>query len=221
MMSVETVAIRAGISQDEALVLEQICIEFQITSTLNKSHFLGQMWVESASFTTNQENLNYSVEALLAKFGRHRITEQEARMYGRTKDRPANRIAIANCLYGGPWGREHLGNTEPGDGYAFSGKGRMQATGRENYRRYSRARYGDDRAVRNPKMLLSLPDSIAYGAWYWRDKRLWVYAEKDDALAVSRGVNLGNPVSSGTPFHLDERIRATRMFKDLFEELTR
>lgn len=219
MMSTETVAMKLGASADEALVIEQICIEFQITSELNKVHFLAEMYVESAGFTTNRENLNYSVEALLSKFGRHRISEADARKYGRTKTQAANPMMIANCIYGGQWGRENLGNTQPGDGFNFSGKGRMQATGRDNYYRYSMARYGDDRAVRNPKMLLDLPDSVAFGAWYWRDKRIWVYAEKDDTLAVARGVNLGNPISAKTPNGLQERVEATMMVKNLFKEL--
>lgn len=96
--------------------------------------WLGQMWVESAGFSTLTENLNYSVDALKAKFGRHRISLAEAEMYGRKPGRPANQEAIANAIYGGEWGRENLGNTKPGDGWKNRGSGVKQITGETNIR---------------------------------------------------------------------------------------
>jgi putative chitinase len=80
-----------------------------------------------------RENLNYSVSGLLETFGRHRISAADARKYGRSGSRKANQEAIANIIYGGEWGRENLGNTEPGDGWRFRGGGLPQNTGRRNY----------------------------------------------------------------------------------------
>lgn len=78
------------------------------------------------------ENLNYSVQGLLKTFGRHRISAADAQRYGRAGGRPANQQAIANTIYGGAWGRKHLGNTEPGDGWKYRGMGLVQNTGRTN-----------------------------------------------------------------------------------------
>lgn len=103
-------------------------------SGLVLAHWLGQMFVESAGFTTREENLNYSVDGLLKMFGRHRISEADARKFGRAPGRPAHQNAIANIIYGGEWGRKNLGNTEPGDGWRFRGGGEKQITGRANYR---------------------------------------------------------------------------------------
>ena len=103
-------------------------------SGLVLAHWLGQMFVESAGFTTREENLNYSVDGLLKMFGRHRISEADARRFGRAPGRPAHQNAIANIIYGGEWGRTNLGNTQPGDGWRFRGGGEKQITGRANYR---------------------------------------------------------------------------------------
>ena len=94
--------------------------------------WLGQMWVESAGFSTLVENLNYSVAALISKFGRHRISIAEAQRYGRAPGRPADQQAIANIIYGGEWGRVNLGNTQPDDGWEMRGSGVKQITGRAN-----------------------------------------------------------------------------------------
>lgn len=112
--------------------LEAAAAEYRLSDPLVLAHWLGQMHVESAGFTRLSESLNYSVEGLLATFGRHRISEADCRKYGRTPARKADQEAIANRVYGGEWGRKNLGNTEPGDGWKFRGSGFKQNTGRAN-----------------------------------------------------------------------------------------
>lgn len=106
--------------------------------------FLPQILHESDMLETCEENLNYSVQGLLRTFGRHRISERDARAFGRVDGpsgtvRPANKEAIANAIYGGQWGLENLGNTSPGDGWAFRGSGLIQITGLDNIRRLASA----------------------------------------------------------------------------------
>lgn len=78
------------------------------------------------------ESLNYSVDALLSKFP-NRISADEAKKYGRTSSQPANQEMIGNIIYGGEWGRKNLGNTNPGDGFKYLGRGLVQLTGRRLY----------------------------------------------------------------------------------------
>ncbi|MBI5941658.1 MAG: glycoside hydrolase family 19 protein [Caulobacterales bacterium] len=87
---------------------------------------------ESQGFARLSESLNYSVEGLLATFGRHRISEADCRALGRTATRKADKRAIANKVYGGEWGRKNLGNTEPNDGWDMRGSGFKMNTGRAN-----------------------------------------------------------------------------------------
>lgn len=219
-MSTETAALRMGVtSYDEAQAIEHCCIKFGIQPTIVQAHFLGQLHVESAGFTALRENLNYSVQGLLATFGRHRISEADARRLGRAPGRPADQEAIANCIYGGPWGRANLGNTQPGDGWRFRGGGRKQLTGRANYTAFSREVYGDDRLVDHPNLITMLPYSIECGGWYWRQRNLNFWAARDDVLAVSRGVNLGDPRHRGTPNGLEARREQTRRALRIYQEM--
>ncbi len=101
------------------------------------AYILATPYLETgAKMQPIRENLNYSVDGLLKTFGRHRISEADARKYGRSGGRPANQEAIANIIYGGEWGRKNLGNTQPGDGWKYRGGGLPQVTGRANFRKF-------------------------------------------------------------------------------------
>lgn len=101
--------------------------------------FVATCLHESALLEKMAENLNYSTEALIAKFGRHRISIEDAQRYGRNNDHPADQPMIANCLYGGKWGLDNLGNIEPEDGWDYRGSGVGGLTGRANFRLVEKA----------------------------------------------------------------------------------
>lgn len=88
-------------------------------------------------------------------------------------------------------GRRDLGNTEPGDGKRFKGRGLIQLTGRSNYRRYSLAMYADIRCLDRPQMVAELPDSALAAGWFWHVNGLNALADRDDVVAVTRRVNGG------------------------------
>ena len=159
------------------------------------AHWLGQMHVESAGFSRLAESLNYSVEGLLATFGRRRISEADCRRLGRTETRKADQIAIANLVYGGEWGRRQLGNTEAGDGWRFRGSGLIQTTGRANFRAIGRERNPD--ALRE-----DIAVAAEAAAAFFAQARCLTPARADDVAAVTRAVNGGD-------HGLKERIAAT------------
>lgn len=163
-----------------------------INTPLLQAHFLAQIAVESAAFTRTRESLNYSIEGLLDVFGRHRISAADAERLGRIPGRPADQIAIANCVYGGDWGRKQLGNTEPGDGALFIGRGLKQLTGRSNYSRCDRALQLKGALLKNPT-LLEQPELAARSAvWFWAENQLNAVAFTDNLEAVTRVVNGGS-----------------------------
>lgn len=86
-------------------------------------------------------------------------------------------------------GREDLGNTQPGDGENFKGRGLIQVTGRDNYAQLSHD-LGVD-YLNHPEQLAQLPDCIWSAFWYWNYRGLSVLADKDDFDAITYRVNGG------------------------------
>lgn len=100
-------------------------------------------------------------------------------------------------------GRSDLGNCIAGDGRKYLGRGIFQCTGRDNYQRYGQ-RLGIDLAC-NPDLAAEPDVAMQIACLYWQDKDLSRYADVDNVLAVSNGINRGNPESTRLPNHLAER----------------
>ena len=185
-----------------------------INTPLRKAHFFAQGKVE-ADLKPKIESMNYSVDGLISGFGRHRISIEDAKKYGRTTTQKANQKEIANRLYGGEWGRINLGNTQPNDGWLLRGAGIFQITGRANYQKLS-----DDTGIdfiNHPELLLEETHSLIAAIWYWNSRGLNKYADKDDVLSISKVINLGNVKAKGTPKHLAERKQWTEIYKTKFK----
>lgn len=186
----------------------------EINTSLRKANFFAQGKVE-ADLKPKIESMNYSVEGLISGFGRHRISIEDAKKYGRTATQKANQKEIANRLYGGEWGRINLGNTQPTDPYNLRGCGIFQITGRTNFQKLS-----DDTGIdfiNHPELLLEEANSLIAAIWYWNSRGLNKYADKDDVLSISKVINLGNVKAKGAPKHLAERKQWTEIYKTKFK----
>ena len=87
-------------------------------------------------------------------------------------------------------GRADLGNTQPGDGKRFKGRGLIQLTGRANYVAYSKD-CGTD-YVANPTAIATDPfANVDVACWYWNKRKINQLADKDDVKAVTKAVNGG------------------------------
>lgn len=86
-------------------------------------------------------------------------------------------------------GRKDLGNTKPGDGVRYKGRGLIQVTGRYNYRAMGKA-LGQD-FEDDPTMAAEFPWAAETAAVYWRDKNINRYADRNDIKAVTRAINGG------------------------------
>jgi putative chitinase len=89
-------------------------------------------------------------------------------------------------------GRADLGNTEPGDGRRFKGRGLIQLTGRANYRAFGNAIGIDLLSGDNPQRVATDPAlAVEVACWYWQARGLNPLADADDAEAVTRKINGG------------------------------
>lgn len=106
-------------------------------------------------------------------------------------------------------GRVDLGNTRPGDGVRFKGRGLIQITGRANYTAYGKARNKDYTTEPNNRILATDPEvAVDCSCWFWKKRGINAAADRDDVKAVTRMVNGG---LNG----LDDRLQRTRRARGL------
>jgi putative chitinase len=106
-------------------------------------------------------------------------------------------------------GRKDLGNTAPGDGPKFFGRGLIQVTGRANYLAASKALFGDDRLLKTPE-LLEQPEWAAESAvWFWSSRNLNALAD------VDRFTDLTKRINGGTNGIEDRKLRYRQALKVL------
>jgi hypothetical protein len=106
--------------------------------------------------------------------------------------------AIFNRTYGG-----RLGNSLPGDGYKYRGRGIFQITGKDEYKRYGDF-IGLD-LIGNPDLAAKPENSLLIAIHLWLDLGLNEWADKDDILAISRAINCGSPTRNIQPNGLVDR----------------
>lgn len=103
-------------------------------------------------------------------------------------------------------GRADLGNTQPGDGVRYKGRGPIQLTGRANYRRVGRL-IGIDLEA-HPEIVSHPSIGLLVGCVFWSEAGLNALADADEQLSITRRINGGK---NG----LQDRINKTAAAKAL------
>jgi predicted chitinase len=86
-------------------------------------------------------------------------------------------------------GRADLGNTQPGDGYRFRGRGPIQITGRANYKKYGEL-LGVD-LVANPDLAAKPEYALRIAALYWKMRGCNELADDGDFKSITLAINGG------------------------------
>lgn len=189
------------------------CEQWGIDTVREVASFLANINVESAGLTRLTENLNYSTEAIIKLFGRHRISIEDARKYGRNAAHAANQEMLANILYGGEWGRKNLGNIKPNDGWVCRGFGPKQITGRANQQAFADA---VGRTLEVAQAYMRTPEGgMAAAGWFWKSHNLdaaaatpgWV----DDRIKINGGTNGMADVAAGADRLVAELLRREKL----------
>jgi putative chitinase len=86
-------------------------------------------------------------------------------------------------------GRKDLGNTQPGDGVRYKGRGLIQLTGRFNY-----AKFGAELKLPledDPETAAQPALSLTIACEYWKDHNLNALADQDDIVTITKRINGG------------------------------
>ncbi len=106
-------------------------------------------------------------------------------------------------------GRADLGNSMPGDGRRFKGRGLIQLTGRANYLEYGRALGREEELLKTPEIIETDNDlCVDVAGWFWAKRGLNALADTDDLTAITKRI-------SGGLNGLEDRRRLLKRTKSL------
>lgn len=151
-----------------------------ITSPNEVAMFMGQTDVESGGFKSLSENLNYKPDRLYSVFGRKHfssVADAAAVAQGGPE-------AIADRVYG-----NRMGNSQPGDGYKYRGRGVIQLTGKDNYAHFGKL-IGVD-LVNNPDLAADPDVAAKLAIAFWKEKGAGAPAQQGNVQAVTQLINGG------------------------------
>ena len=86
-------------------------------------------------------------------------------------------------------GRKDLGNTQPGDGVRYKGRGLIQITGRANYKACGDALALD--LIAHPELLEQPLNACRSAAWFWKSRGLNELADAGDQVRITKRINGG------------------------------
>jgi hypothetical protein len=97
---------------------------------------------------------------------------------------------IANRVYDDANRTNKLGNTQPGDGWRFRGRGLIQLTGRWNYEKFGKE--VGMTAEQAAAYMETKKGAMESALWFWKVNNLNRFADADDIRGMSRAVNGGD-----------------------------
>lgn len=164
---------------------------FEINTTLRIAGFISQVLHESGGLKLTEENLNYSAKGLLTVFKKYFPTEDLANQYARHPEKIANRV-YAN--------RMGNGSEQSGDGFKFKGRGLIQLTGKDNYKKCG-TDIGVD-LIANPSHLTTPMGACISAGWFWNERNLNLDSDRNDILTMTKKINGGiNGLEERTKFY--------------------
>ena len=164
----------------------EIFPKYEINTPERIAGFIAQCAHESNNFRSLEENLNYSEDALLRVFGRYfgKAPKASASEYARNPE------MIANRVYNDEFRKYKMGNTQPGDGWMFRGRGLKQLTGRENYTKFGKS--VKMTAEQASEYVATEKGAIESACWFWKNKKLNAIADTGDIKKLTKVINGGD-----------------------------
>jgi len=151
---------------------------------------IAQLAWESGEFNKINENLSYTAFRLMKVWPGRFPSLKEAEPYAHNPE------ALANKVYSDRMGN---GPEESGEGWRYRGRGLIQLTGKDNYRRISELIHMPE-ILDDPDMLLDRSIACLSATAFWKMKGLNEVADADDLSAymtVTKKINGGLTDLSG------------------------
>jgi putative chitinase len=159
--------------------------KYDITTDERIAGFVSQCAHESMDFNAMSENLNYREETLNKVFPRYfGPGKRNAAEYAKNPEK------IANYVYMDEFRSSKLGNTQPGDGWRFRGRGLKQLTGRDNYTRF--AKDYNMTAEEAAAWVETKEGALASALWFWKTNNLNPIADTGNVAALTKKINGGD-----------------------------
>lgn len=162
------------------ITLEQLNQIFPTGAKSRNAQFLQPL---NDLFASNDINTVNRVAGFLSQIG----VESEELLYTRELGNDAyfNKYDIRFA----PQKAKDLGNTQPGDGAKYKGRGLIQVTGRANYTACGKA-LGLD-LVNHPELLEQPKYAVLSAGWYWDMRSINALCDADDIVRITKAVNGG------------------------------
>ena len=154
-------------------IIEKYRHKFGLNTDLRLAMFLAQVREEiGPEFRVVRENLNYSPTALMKTY--KAFNSRLANEYGRSGDKKADQVVIANIAYANKLGNGNADSDGDGDmdadddGWKYRGAGCLQITGKANFAEVQKRIVVKTGSEANPDTMEGfLLFGFAY--WLWRD----------------------------------------------------
>ena len=163
--------------------VNELLEKYEINTPERIAGFFSQCAHESGNFKFKAENLNYSADALNRVFPAYFGTKRNAAEYARNPEK------IANVVYNDANRKSKLGNTEPGDGWKFRGRGYIQLTGRTNYTGFAKFMgMGIDEVISYAE---TDEGALASALYFWKLANCNKHCDSGDQKALCKSINGG------------------------------
>jgi putative chitinase len=159
----------------------------EINTPRRVRYFMSQVFFETEGFLKFSENLFYTkperlVEVWPTRFSMTRGVQGKAF----APDYINNAVKLGNLVYAN---RNGNGDVASGDGFNFRGGGGLHLTFRDNYTKCSKAMYGDDRLVQNPRLVEAYDAAMMSAGWFWSVNKLNALADADEFTKMTGVIN--------------------------------
>ncbi len=214
---------KASISKMQPILdeLNRDLVGYKLDTRLRQAHFMAQVRQEVGASFSLREQVEYMGPAALKQIGYYRTHHKQADIDGYKKGKgPANGEVIANRMYDDNYrgAKYKLGNTSPGDGWKYLGRGLKQLTGKSNYQdltnMYSNI-WTDEKVdfVKNPDLIEQPKYAVRSAIRFWLKFRLYDIADKgatgDQVDAITKVINKATDSYAARRAHF---VQASKIF---------